>query len=452
MNNIQASSSLLKFPQDFIWGAATAAYQIEGAANAGGRGPSVWDTFSHSPGRTYNGETGDIATDHYHLFPDDIQLMKWLGLGAYRFSVSWSRVFPSGEGAINEEGMDFYERLVDALLAAGIQPWLTCFHWDLPQALQDRYGGWQSRETALRFADYAGVLSTRLADRVKHFFTINEFWNFVEAGYQYDFKAPGLGLGADSIASIRHNALLGHGLALQAIRAAAPTNVDVGVAEAFQTPVPMIDNEANLRAAQLATRDSFYLCATIEGSYPENYIKTQRLPKGWELDMKVIGSKCDFVGVNCYAPAYVEACENEAGYRRIALDASHPRADIEWLHIEPQILYWAPRLLCETWKVEKVIIAENGCCASDKMTTSGEIHDTTRVMYLRNHLQNAARAVAENWPLKGYFAWSLMDNFEWAEGYSKRFGLFHVDFNNQCRTPKLSAEYYRQAIRANRVV
>lgn len=445
----------LAFPDEFVFGAATASYQVEGGATADGRGPSVWDTFSHAPGCVKNDHTGDVGPDHYHRFREDVELMKWLGLGAYRFSVSWSRVLPDGEGAVNEKGIEFYSNLVDALLDAGIEPWLTCFHWDLPQALEDKYGGWVSRETALRFADYAALLAERLGDRVTHWFTINEFWNVVEAGYQFGFKAPGKKLPESDVCAARHHILLAHGLATNAIRERASQAPAIGVAEAFHSPVPVIATEANIESAKRATRDSLYLLPLMEGRYPENYVNKHEanLPDGWRDDMNVIGAPLEFAGVNSYYPTYVEADESKPnGYRIIPLDETHPHADIGWLKIDPQIAYWGPRLLKEVWGVDQVVISENGCCAPDRMNRDGEILDTTRLMYLRNHLQNAQRAVAEGWPLKAYFAWSLMDNFEWDEGYEKRFGLFYVNYETLERTPKMSARYYKALIESRCVV
>ena len=442
------------FPNDFTWGAATAAYQVEGGANDDGRGLSIWDSFSHKPGRVVNGDTGDVGPDHYHRFREDVQLMRWLGVKAYRFSVSWSRVLPTGRGKVNEAGLAFYTKLVDELLANGIEPWVTCFHWDLPQAIEDEFGGWKGRDTAQFFGEYCELLARRLGDRVKHFFTINEFWNITDAGYSWGCKAPGLKLTEAELIRIRHHALLAHGLGVRALRSAASGTVRIGVAEALAPPVPVIVNETNLAAARAALRDEFFMSAMMEGRYNENHFsRAESLGIAFsETDMSAIGERLDFVGANSYAPRYVRAATTSgATYEIVPFASSHPQLGFDWLRLDPQIAYWIPRLLKEVWNVNDVVISENGCSAADAVTTEGEILDTDRLMYLRNHLFAAQRSVAEGWPLRGYFHWSLMDNFEWEEGYSKRLGLFHVDYRTLKRTPKLSAQFYKEVIRRNAV-
>ena len=436
------------FPESFVWGSATASYQVEGAVAEDGRSPSVWDTFSHLPGRIVDDHTGDVACDHFHRYQDDVKLMKWLGLKAYRFSVSWSRVFPNGDGAPNPAGLDFYNRLIDELLSSGIEPWLTCFHWDLPQSLEDRFGGWRSRDVAHAFADYAGYLSHHLSDRVTHYFTVNEMWNFTDAGYGWGVKAPGLKLPHRDVLLTRHHALLAHGLGVRAIRAAARQPVQIGYADALHTPIPVVETEANIRAAAAVVRDSMFLRPVMEGAYAPDYIESaaKQGVTFSDEDMAVIGTPVDFLGINTYCPSYVRASDTERGYEMVPVLAAHPRMNIEWLTVDPQVLYWAPRLLKEVWNVKNVIISENGCAAADKLTESGEVLDTDRVMYLRNHLLAARRAVEEGYPLKGYFLWSLLDNFEWSEGCAKRFGIIYVNFQTQARTPKLSAQWYRQWI------
>ncbi len=443
---------MTEFPVGFVWGAATSAYQVEGGATADGRGPSIWDTFSHTPGRVANGDSGDVSADHYHRFKDDVRWMRWLGLKAYRFSVSWSRVLPAGRGAVNEPGLNFYERLVDELLANGIAPWVTCFHWDLPQALEDEHGGWLARETAQQFGDYCALLADRLSDRVQHFFTINEFWNVTDAGYGWGCKAPGLKLPEERVMMARHNALLAHGLGVRALRARAKQPLQIGVAEALHPPVPVIANEANIAAARAALRDECFLHPIMEGRYtPAYHANAAKLGVTFRAeDFPVISAPLDFIGANSYLPRYVRAAKT-GGYEVLTPAKSHPTMGFEWLKLDPQILYWIPRLLKEVWGVQRVVISENGCACADEVTPTGEVLDTDRLMHLRNHLFAAQRATAEGWPLAGYFHWSLLDNFEWEEGYAKRLGLFHVDYRTQHRTPKLSAQFYRDVIARNAV-
>jgi beta-glucosidase len=445
-----------RFPDGFLWGCATAAYQVEGAAQEDGRKPSVWDTYAHQPGHIAMGHTGDVAVDQYHRYAQDVQLMKWLGVKAYRFSIAWPRVFPDGSGQPNEKGMAYYERLVDALLAAGIEPYATLFHWDLPQACQDRFGGWQSRETAKLFAEYAGFVARRLSDRVAHFFTINEFSCFTDLAYGYGVFAPGLKLPPRQMNQVRHHAVLGHGLALAAIRAAARRPVQVGLAENSTMCVPVLETEPHIAAARRAMRqlNAPFLTAILEGKYTAEYLSAAGAdaPQFTAEDMRIIGGHLDFVGLNCYAPTYIRAAEDPSGFAQVPHPSSYPHMASPWLYIGPQILYWGPRHLKEIWDVNNVMITENGCSADDKLAADGHVYDTDRVMYLRNHFVQAHRAVSEGWPLTGYFLWSLMDNFEWLDGYTKRFGIYYVNFETLERTAKLSAEFYRETIARRAVV
>jgi beta-glucosidase len=448
--------SFYRFPNGFLWGCATAAYQIEGGAREGGRGPSIWDTFSHIPGKIHNDDTGDVADDDYHRYKEDVQLLKNLGVKCYRFSVSWPRIFPEGSGKPNEEGVDFYSRLVDELLANGIQPFCTLFHWDLPQALQDRFGGWQSRQTAEAFGEYAGYVAGRLSDRVHHFFTMNEFSSFIDLGYRDGRFAPGLKLAAAELNQTRHNAVLGHGLAVAAIRAKGKPGTKVGVAENFSIAVPVIEIEPHVKASVQATRvmNAPYLTVIMEGKYPEEYLREQgaAAPKATAEDLKIIGSPLDFVGANVYAPIYVRAAENAPGFAVVRHPSSYPHMASPWLFVGPEALYWAPRHLAQTWNAKEIYITENGCSSADVLTPDGHVYDTDRVMYLRNYLISLHRAVAENIPVRGYFLWSLMDNFEWADGYGLRFGLYYVDYETQKRVPKLSADFYREVIAHNAIL
>lgn len=451
-----AAPGARRFPANFLWGCATASYQVEGAVAEDGRKASIWDTYSHTPGKIAGGDTGDVANDSYHRYKEDIALLKSLGVKAYRYSVAWPRVFPDGTGAVNDKGMAYYDRLTDAVLAAGIEPWVTLYHWDLPQALEDRWGGWESAETSKAFADYAAFVAGRLSDRVHHFFTINEFVCIADLGYALDDKAPGKKLAAGPLNQVRHHAVLGHGLATQAIRAAARPGTKLGLAENASIAVPVIETPAHIEAARKAMRliNGPFLTAVLEGAYPAEYLSAagKDAPKFTPAEMKAIGSPLDFVGLNIYAPTHIRADDSKLGYAEVPHPASYPYMFSDWLYLDPAIAYWAPRHLAEIWKVKDVYVTENGCSSADVPDANGHVYDTDRVMYVRTHLAEAQRAIQEGWPLRGYFLWSLMDNFEWKYGYGRRFGLHYVDFKTQKRTPKLSAQYYRELIRRNAVV
>ncbi len=448
----QSAATARPFPQGFLWGSATASYQVEGAVNEDGRGPSIWDTFSHTEGKTNNGDTGDVADDHYHRYKEDIQLMKALGLKTYRFSVAWPRVFPQGAGAPNPKGLDFYNRLVDELLAANIQPYCTLFHWDLPQALEDK-GGWQSRFTSEAFATYAGYVAQHLSDRVKHFMTLNEMRSFVDIGYKDGRHAPGLKLPPAGVNQVRHHAVLAHGLGVQAIRANAKPGTKVGLAENATATVPVIETPEHIEAAKKAMREANagYLTAIMEGRYTDAYLARAGAdaPKFTDAEMKAIGSPVDFVGLNVYTPSYVRADDSASGFAFVPPPASYPHMMSNWLHVGPEALYWEPRLAAQIWNIKEIYITENGASSADVLTPDGHVYDSDRVMYLRNYLTQLHRAVSEGVPVRGYFCWSLLDNYEWADGYAYRFGLHYVDFATQKRTPKLSAHFYREVIASN---
>jgi beta-glucosidase len=445
-----ASLKPLNFPSGFLWGCATSAYQIEGGARDGGRGPSIWDTFSHTAGKTFKGATGDVADDSYHRYKDDVKLLRDLGAKAYRFSISWSRIFPEGRGKPNDTGVQYYQHLVDELLAHGIEPYVTLFHWDLPQALP---GGWQSRDTSKAFADYAGFVAKHLSDRVRHFMTINEFVCFTDLSYKIGQFAPGLKLGAAEVNQIRHHGLLAHGLAVQAIRASAAGGTLVGLAENPKVYVPVIETPPHIEAAQRAFREENapFLTAVMEGRYTDGYLAGEgaNAPKVQADDMKIIGSKVDFLGLNVYQPEYARADASPAGYAVTRRPKSFPHMASPWLFIGPEVIYWAIRHTSTLWKVPALYITENGTSGEDLRGIDGRVEDTDRVMFLRNYLTHLQRAAAESYPIRGYFLWSLLDNFEWADGYSKRFGIHYVDFKTQARVPKLSAEWYTEVIRRN---
>jgi len=444
-----------EFPKGFLWGSATASYQVEGAVNEDGRGPSIWDTFSHIPGKVVNDATGDVADDHYHRYKEDVQLMKSLGVKAYRFSVAWPRVYPRGAGTPNPKGLDFYSRLVDELLANDIQPFATLYHWDLPQALQDNGGGWESRDTSKAFGDYAGYVAEHLSDRVKHFFTINEFGAFVELGYRVGIHAPGLKLPPGRFNQTRHHAVLGHGLAVQAIRARAKPGTKIGLAENMTICVPIIETQPHIEASMRAARElnAPYMTVIQEGKYTDAYLAAAGAdaPKFTPEDLKIISSPLDFSGINIYTPAYIRADSSPLGFTVVPHPKSYPHMASSWLSIGPEALYWGPHHVAKIWNVKEIYITENGCSSSDVPAPDGIVYDSDRVMYLRNYLTQLQRATADGVPVKGYFLWSLMDNFEWADGYTNRFGLHYVDYASQKRTPKLSAAFYREVISRNAV-
>ncbi|GLH75520.1 beta-glucosidase [Bradyrhizobium sp. SSBR45G] len=443
-----------RFPTDFVWGTATSSYQIEGGATADGRGPSIWDVFTHMQGNIEDASTGDVACDHFNRYKDDVRLIKELGCRAYRFSIAWPRLFPDGGLTPNPKGLDFYNRLVDELLAQGIEPYATLYHWDLPQALQDRVGGWRSAEAAKAFAHYAGHVAQHLSDRVKTIFTINECGRFIPFGYGLGIDAPGLKLPPQEVNQARHHVALAHGLALQAIRARGRTGTRVGMAENITACLPAIDTAENIRAAEIATREmnAGFLNVILEGRYTEGFLawSGKDAPRFTPDELKTISAPVDFVGLNIYAPqAYVVASERAPGFDVLPMPASFPHMSSPWLLVGPETAYWVPKLAAKIWNLKTIYITENGTSSDDKVTADGKIHDLDRVMYLRNYLAQLQRATSEGVPVKGYFLWSLLDNFEWVFGYKQRFGVYHVDFDSQVRTPKLSASYYRHVITRN---
>jgi beta-glucosidase len=444
------------FPGDFLWGTATSAYQIEGAAKEDGRGPSIWDRYAHMPKAIADHSNADITNDSYHLYKEDVQLMKALGAKAYRFSIAWPRVFPEGVGTPNPKGLDFYNRLLDELLANGIEPFATLYHWDLPQVLENRLGGWRSPDTSKAFADYATYVAERLSDRVRHFFTINECSRLVHLGYGLGLDAPGLKLPQAELNQVRHNIARAHGLAVLAIRAHGRAGTKVGPAENLVVCMPAIETPANIRAAEIATRElnAGYVTVMLEGAYTEAFLAQagKAAPKYTAEDLSIISSPIDFVGLNVYKPDhYVVAADNEIGFILAPFPTSFPHMDSAWLRIGPEAMYWAPRHVARLWGVKSIYITENGTSAIDEPAADGSVYDLDRIMYLRNYLTQLQRATSEGIPVRGYFLWSLMDNFEWSDGFEKRYGLYRVDFDTRRRTPKLSAAFYRETIKRNAV-
>lgn len=440
----------MAFPRDFAWGVATASYQIEGAALEDGRGECIWHRFSHTPGTIADGSTGDVACDHYHRYRQDVTLMAELGLTAYRFSISWPRVLPAGTGAINPAGLDFYDRLVDELLAHRIQPFVTLYHWDLPQALQDR-GGWENPDSVAWFADYAALMAQRLGDRVKHWITHNEPWVVSFLGNYLGIHAPGK---RDLAAAytVAHHLLLSHGAAVPVIRQAAP-DAQVGITLYLCQVEPASDSAADRQAAQRHDGyvNRWFLDAVFKGSYPQDMV-TLVEPALQRIDPAAIRAAAvplDFLGINYYTRNLIAASETGPFYTQEVRPAGRPYTAMGW-EVYPEGLR---ALLVRVWRdyaPRAIYITENGAAYDDPDVAEGIVEDPQRVHYYQLHLDACAAALAEGVPLKGYFAWSLIDNFEWAEGYRKRFGLVHVNYQTQVRTLKRSALFYRDFIAAQR--
>ncbi|WP_405569873.1 GH1 family beta-glucosidase [Streptomyces sp. NBC_01167] len=457
----------VSFPPGFLWGTATAAYQIEGAVREGGRTASIWDTFSRTPGRTENGDTGDIATDHFHRRAEDVRLMADLGVGAYRFSVSWPRVQPTGRGPAVQQGLDFYRGLVDDLLDHGIRPVLTLYHWDLPQELESA-GGWPERETAYRFAEYAGIVAGALGDRVDLWTTLNEPWCSAFLGYGSGVHAPGR---TDPVAALRaaHHLNLGHGLAVQALRASLPADAQLSISLNPSVVRPLSQSPGDLDAARRidALANRVFADPLLRGSYPEDLFADTAPLTDWSFvhdgDTTAIRQPLDWLGLNYYAPALVSAADGGTAERNDGHGASEhspwPGADAVTFHqppgertemgwsIDPTGLY--DLLMTYTHKASGVplMITENGAACDDKPAADGTVHDPERIAYLHGHLAAVHRAIADGADVRGYFLWSLLDNFEWSYGYSKRFGAVYVDYETQVRTPKSSARWYAEVAR-----
>jgi beta-glucosidase len=449
----------LRFPDGFVWGAATAAYQIEGAAAEDGRGPSIWDTFSRTPGKVYRGHTGDIACDHYHRYVDDVAMMADLGLASYRFSVAWPRIQPDGTGPVNHRGLDFYDRLVDELIGKGIDPVVTLYHWDLPQTFEDR-GGWTNRETAEAFADYALAVYGRLGDRVRTWTTLNEPWCSAYLGYSSGRHAPGVQDPAAAFAAV-HHLNLAHGLGVAALRGAGAQTIGVTLNPASVLPIDPA-SEADLAAVRLVDglHNRIFFDPILKGEYPADILRhVERFSDlAWlrDGDAALIGQPIDVLGVNFYSPTYVGAREGAPGnlgeypgsegieFR----EPVGPVTDMGW-QIEPSALTKLLTRIGRDYPGVPLLITENGACYPDGPGPDDRVADTRRVSYLDGHLRACHDAISNGVDLRGYFVWSLMDNFEWAEGYLKRFGIVHVDYRSQRRTPKDSARWYREVIRRN---
>jgi beta-glucosidase len=457
-----AQADLLRFPPGFWWGAATAAYQIEGAAKEGGRTPSIWDTFAATPGKVVGGETGERAADHYHRYGQDVMLMAELGLDAYRFSVSWPRVQPTGRGRINPSGAAFYDRLVDALLAASIRPVLTLYHWDLPQELED-VGGWTNRDTAYRFADYARLVGERLGDRVELWTTLNEPWCSAFLGYGSGEHAPGRTDPAAALTAA-HHLLLGHGLGVQALRATLPATSEVSLVVNLTTIRAASGSVADLEAARRidGLQNRLFLDPLLRGGYPADVLADTGHLTDWSFvgpdDLAIIGTPTDLLGVNYYQPTLVAAGAHPTDpppspYPGCAdvrfVPHPHPVTAMGW-PVDPGGLRELLLRLHREYPGVSLVITENGAAYEDR-PVDGAVHDPDRVRYLHSHLTAVHEALAAGVDVRGYFVWSLLDNFEWAFGYGKRFGIVYVDYATQERTWKDSAHWYRNVIRSGGV-
>jgi beta-glucosidase len=459
-------NGFLRFPHGFLWGAATAAYQIEGAATADGRTPSIWDTFCETPGKVAGGHTGHIATDHYHRYRDDVALMARLGLSSYRFSVSWSRVQPAGAGPANPAGLDFYRRLVDELLEQGIEPWVTLYHWDLPQQLEDA-GGWPARDTAARFAEYAGIVHAALGDRVRYWTTLNEPWCSAFVGYAAGDHAPGR---RDAPSAIRaaHHLLLGHGLAVDAIQGSR-AGTEVGITLNLYAISPASDRPEDVEAARRidGIGNRFYLDPVLMGRYPDDVVADLAgicdFSHVRDGDLATIATPLSMLGINYYSRHVLSAPapgpDGTIDWRANGASSPHPGSEgvrfvrrgvpvtaMDWEIDAPGLTEVLVRV-SRDYPAVPLYITENGAAFPDEVGPDGVVNDVDRQAYLDAHLRACHDAISAGVPLRGYFAWSLLDNFEWAYGYTRRFGIVYVDYLNQMRTPKASAHWYSDVIR-----
>ena len=436
----------LQFPAKFLWGAATAAYQIEGAWNEDGKGESIWDRFSHTPGKITNGDTGDVACDHYHRTRQDIALMRQLGLKAYRFSVSWPRVLPSGAGKVNAAGLDFYDRLVDDLLAANLEPFITLHHWDYPQALYDK-GGWLNRENLPYFADYAVLLAKRLGDRISRWATFNEPAVIADAGYLSGEHAPGLKDSRKEAYQIIHHLLVAHGLAVQALRAANPA-LQLGIVLSQWGVEPASADPADVAAAQLAwdSRETAFLHPIFRGHYHPAMLEAlgEDIPQIKAGDMALAAQKLDFLGINSYSRVVIGA------QGMLSPIPGSEYTEMGWEVCAPAFRRTLNRMHAD-YHLPPIYITENGAAYVDVLSPDGKVHDERRIDYLRQHFTQVRLAMQDGVDIRGYFVWSLLDNFEWGHGNTKRFGLIRVDYETLERTIKDSGEWYSRVIASNRV-
>ena len=446
------------FAKDFVWGAETSSYQMEGTGRDSGKGQNIWDVFTKEPGRVYEGHTGDIACDHYHRFREDVAYMKELGLKGYRFSIDWSRVLPEGTGKVNEKGIDFYNALIDELLEQGIEPYITLYHWELPYEIYKR-GGWMNPEIVEWFGQYARLVAERFSDRVKYFFTLNEPQCFVGLGFLQGCHAPGVKAPLRDTFEMAHNALKAHGRAVQMLRAYGKQNVQIGYAPTSGMCYPEKETPKDIEAARKALfalpddlsnwtwNVSWWSDPVILGKYPEEGMKKYEkyLPVITDEDMKLISQPIDFYGQNIYNGRCIRM-GTDGRPEEVRRPAGFPKTATNW-PVTPEALYWGPKFLYERYR-KPIYITENGMACHDTVSQYGKVHDPNRIDFLARYLKNLKRA-AEEIDIRGYFQWSLMDNFEWDKGYAERFGIIYVDFETQERIWKDSAYWYRDLIRRN---
>jgi len=446
----------LPFPTNFVWGVASASYQVEGAADRGGRSPSVWDTFAATPGKVFDGHTGARACGSYDRAEEDAGLIGDLGAKAYRFSVAWPRVLPGGTGPVNAEGLSYYDRLVDALLARGVEPWVTLYHWDMPSCLYDQ-GGWLSRESVGWFAEYTKAVVDRLGDRVTNWMTLNEPQIFLGLGHNEGVHAPGLKLPRKDVLLASHHALLAHGASVQVIRANAKKPPKIGCAPVGSVKVPATESKADIDAARAAmfavpesswTFNFAWLCdPMLKGHYPADGLELfgKDAPKFTDAEMKEIHQPLDFFGVNIYTGDVVRA--GEGGPEPVKRHDGYPITMFRW-PVQPDALYWGPKFLAERYGLP-IAITENGLASMDWIHADGKVHDAGRIDFLTRYLRQLRRAIDDGVDVRGYFHWSIMDNFEWAEGYALRFGLVYMDYRTTTRLPKDSYHWYKRVIETN---
>lgn len=443
----------MAFKDNFVWGAATASFQIEGATTEGGRKPSVWDVFCANPGKVFEGHSGDPACDHYHRYEEDVALLQQLGAKAYRLSIAWPRVMPDGIGKVNEEGLAYYDRLIDSLLAAGVQPWVTMYHWDTPMGIYNR-GGWLNPDMPNYFADYTAAVVDRLSDRVSHWMTQNEPQCYVGLGMQSGIHAPGDKLAWPAILNAMHISNLAHGRSVQAIRARSKQAAKIGRADTCSVAIPATPSDIDAaRKAYFAVQKedcwniAWWLDPVVFGTYPEDGLKNfeANMPKFDENDLKIMNEKIDFIGLNIYTGKKVHT-EGD-GWRFADEVTGRAMNALKW-NVQPEALYWGPKFINERYNLP-VVITENGMTNQDWVMLDGKVHDPQRIDYLNRHLLELRRASTDGVDIDGYFQWSLLDNFEWAEGYKERFGLVYVDYATQKRTPKDSYHWYKEVIKSN---
>lgn len=442
----------LQWPKGFYIGTASASYQIEGAVAEDGRGPSIWDTYSHTPGKIEDGTNGDAADDHYHRWREDVEHMRELGVNAYRFSISWSRVLPRGRGKVNNKGLQFYSALVDELLDADITPFVTLYHFDLPQALQDEGGGWLRRGIVDDFETYVDAVSVELGDRVKHWMTINEPWELAWQGYVTGEDAPGVKLGNREALKVSHNVLLAHGAAVRTLRENS-RDAKVGIVLHLNMVEPATTRPEDVAAAHRweLHQNRWYLDALYKGGYPAEMTKLfgADAPDLIPDDMELIQEPIDFLGINNYRRSVVAAGTDLPPVNMKRVSPPGEYTEMGW-EVHPEGLYRILKWVHANYPVSKIIVTENGASFTDTVSPDGKVHDERRVAYLREHIKQAHRAMREGVPLGGYFAWSTLDNFEWAYGYSRRFGLIHVDYETQKRTIKDSGFYLAEVAKGLR--